>query len=329
MSKKQGKLLLSALIGTFVLLAAGLIVFLVLWLSTGKEAHRQAAELEALQSEMKALETRCVDLQTQLDEALEARKSAESALEETREALKTAEAELDAAESEEMPEKEPLDVRTLEAGSIVAADEIDMEQLAEYFQSCPIEEGDAVYQRIYGRSYVDNSNIGLDDLRYFKVLHYNFDHEIQVGELIANRALEQDYLEIFRELFENEYEIASMYLIDNYWTGDGDSSDTASIEVNNTSAFCYRAVTGGSNLSNHAYGRALDINPQQNPYVSYSSGYPKWSHSNADDYIDRTTGYDHVITHEDLCYQIFIEHGFTWGGDWDNPKDYQHFEKKG
>ena len=36
----------------------------------------------------------------------------------------------------------------------------------------------------------------------------------------------------------------------------------------------------------------------------------------------------HVITHEDPAYQIFvIEHGFTWGGDWDNVVDYQHFEK--
>lgn len=89
-----------------------------------------------------------------------------------------------------------------------------------------------------------------------------------------NADLAEDYTNIFRELFEVEYEIQSMYLIDNYWTGDGDTSDTASIEVNNTSAFCYRAVTGGTKLSNHAFGRAIDINPQQNPYVSYSSGSP-------------------------------------------------------
>jgi len=327
MSKKQGRLLLGAVSGVFLLLLAGVLAFLLLWLGARKEVRQKAAELTALQEETEALEARSRDLEDRLDEAQAARETAEAAVEAAEEQLRQERAKKEAEIPEEVPET--LDVGSLEAGSIVAAEDLDMEQLDRYFESYPIAVGDAVYNRIYGCSYVDNPNIGLEDLRYFKVLHYNFDHEIQVGELIANAALEQDYLEIFRELFENEYEINSMYLIDNYWTGDGDSSDTASIEVNNTSAFCYRTVTGGSNLSNHAYGRAIDINPQQNPYVSYTSGYAKWSHSNADDYIDRTTGYAHVITHEDLCYQIFTEHGFTWGGDWTNPKDYQHFEKEG
>lgn len=70
-------------------------------------------------------------------------------------------------------------------------------------------------------------------------------------------------LNIFRELFDIEYEIQSMRLIDDYWTGDGISSDSNSIDNNNTSAFCYRLATGGQNLSNHALGRAIDINPQK------------------------------------------------------------------
>ena len=73
-----------------------------------------------------------------------------------------------------------------------------------------IEEGSEVYQRIYGRSYVDNPNIALGELRSLKLLHYNFDHEIQMGELIVNADLEEDCLEIFREFFEHEYEIQSM-----------------------------------------------------------------------------------------------------------------------
>lgn len=222
-----------------------------------------------------------------------------------------------------------LDVRDCDPGEIIAADSIDWENLGRYFASEKIEEDDAVYQRIYGKSYVENDDIGLDELRYLKVLHYNFDHEIQVGELIVNHELVADYQEIFQELFENGYEINSMYLIDNYWTGDGVSSDSASIEVNNTSAFCYRRVVGGSGgLSNHALGRAIDINPQQNPYVTYKDGKAQWSHDNADDYIERDSGLPHVITHDDLCYRLFKEHGFDWGGDWKTVKDYQHFDKE-
>ena len=221
-----------------------------------------------------------------------------------------------------------LDVRALPAGTLVGVEEIDREHLADYFTSDIIREGDAVYARIYGRSFVDNDDIALSDLRYMKVLHYNFDHQVQVGELIVNRELVPDFQEIFQELFEHEYEIQSMYLIDNYWTGDGASSDSASIEVNNTSAFCYRKVVGGSGLSNHALGCAIDINPQQNPYVTYKNGVAQWSHDNADDYIDRDTGLPHVITHDDLCYQLFKAHGFDWGGDWKTMKDYQHFDKE-
>lgn len=205
-------------------------------------------------------------------------------------------------------------------------DQIDRNTLSQYFCAFPI--SDEIYERIHGKSYRENDNIGLEQLRYIKVLHYNFDHQLQMGELIVNADLAENYTNIFRELFEVEYEIQSMYLIDNYWTGDGDTSDTASIEVNNTSAFCYRAVTGGTKLSNHAFGRAIDINPQQNPYVSYSSGSPVWSHDNADVYIDRNAGLDHMIDHDDICYQIFVKYGFSWGGDWNSVKDYQHFEKE-
>ena len=186
----------------------------------------------------------------------------------------------------------------------------------------------SVYKRINGKSYRKNPNISLDELRYLKVLHYNFKHRIQVGELIVNVELTEDFLEIFKELFNKEYEIQSIYLVDNYWTGDGTSTDSASIAKNNTSAFCYRKITGGSELSNHAFGRAIDINPRQNPYIEYIGGKPSWGDSHAGAYLDRSSGKAHMITHKDACFLAFKERGFSWGGDWNSPKDYQHFEKQ-
>lgn len=242
------------------------------------------------------------------------------------------EAETTVPETTEAPtEPEPQKIGTLDgvaAGTVVTADELDLSDLGKYFQAYEIKETGACYQRINGKSYRENPNVALSDLRYLKVLHYNFNHERQVGEIIVNAGITKDVLEIFRELYDAEYEIESMHLVDNYWTGDGDTSDSASIDVNNTSAFNYRVATGSSKLSNHAYGRAIDINPQQNPYVNYKTGKPVWAHENANDYIARDTGLPHVITHEDTAYKVFAAHGFTWGGDWGNPKDYQHFEKK-
>lgn len=228
------------------------------------------------------------------------------------------------------PETEPPYLESLsglEPGTCLDSGQVNFDNLDAYFMSWEIEEGDNLYERINGKSYRENKYVPLNSLCYLKMPHYNYDGVIQVGEMIVSKEIKDDVIQIFKELFEAKYQIQSMYLVDNYWTGDPDTTDSASIDVNNTSAFCYREITGGGKLSNHAYGKAIDINPQQNPYVSYSSGSPRWSHSNADAYIDRSTGLAHVITHEDLAYKIFTKYGFQWGGDWTNPKDYQHFDK--
>ena len=216
----------------------------------------------------------------------------------------------------------------LEAGTRIDKSQLAFSDAGRYFTVREIRRNDSVFQRINGRSYQDNDYISLESLRYLKVLHYNFDGEIQVGELIVHKDIAEDARNIFLELFDAGYQIQSMYLIDNYWTGDGVDSDSASIDANNTSAFCFRQSSDAETLSNHALGRAIDLNPQQNPYVSYRTGEPVWSHENADSYIDRGTGLPHVITHDDLAYQIFTKYGFTWGGDWQEPKDYQHFVKE-
>lgn len=214
-------------------------------------------------------------------------------------------------------------------GDVISKSKIDRDNLSDYFTSSTIEEGGSVYNRINGKSYVSNSNISLSDLRYLKMLHINFDGDYQVGEMIVNKSVAGEVLEIFEILCAEGYQIHSMYLIDNYWAGDGESSDWYSIDDNNTSCFCYRPATGSGNLSKHALGKAIDINPQQNPYVTYNSdGSPKYSHDNASKYVsNRSSDTAHVITTSDRAYELFTDRGWTWGGSWNSPKDYQHFQK--
>lgn len=219
-------------------------------------------------------------------------------------------------------------IKDLDAGTVVSADKIDKENLGQYFTSVEIKEGDAVYKRINGKSYKKNKDIKLSDLRYLKMLHVNFDGKYQVGEMIVNKSVAKEVLEIFKSLFKDGYQIYSMYLIDNFWKKDGATSDWNSIEANNTSCFCYRAATGGSKLSKHALGRAIDINPQQNPYVTYKNGKPNYSHKNAAKFVsNRSSKTPHVITKSDKAYKLFTKKGWTWGGSWSSPKDYQHFQK--
>ena len=231
-------------------------------------------------------------------------------------------------EVEEMVEKIPLaDLKEIDAGSVVGEEQIALENMDNYFTVSEIDEG--IFARIKGKSYPENAKITLDELRYIKVIHYNYNHEVQVGELIVNKAIAEDCVNIFRELYEVEYEVESMRLIDDFWTGDSVESDENSIEHNNTSAFNYRVVPGTAHLSNHALGRAIDINPLQNPYVKYNEdGSFAHYYKDMELYLDRESGKAHMITHQDEAYRIFTKYGFFWGGDWNSMKDYQHFEKE-
>lgn len=209
---------------------------------------------------------------------------------------------------------------TIESETEEMREEINM---MEQFYTTEI--NDEIKKRIVGCSYPDTTKtleISFEELTYVHVLHYDFQHEVQEGELICNCELAEDYIDIFTTLFENEYEIEKIRLVDEYG-----ADDMESMADNNSSAFNYRVIFGTNQLSNHSLGRAIDINPLYNPYIFTRNGVEHVQPLNANEYVDRTKEFAHKIDHDDLCYQVFTEHGFTWGGDWKNSKDYQHFEK--
>lgn len=185
---------------------------------------------------------------------------------------------------------------------------------------------ESVKSEITGISYPTAAEeISYDELRYLSVLHYDFNGEVQTGELICNQGIAEDLAEIFYELYVNEYRIEKIRLIDEY---QGD--DTASMADNNTSCFNYRVVDGTTNLSKHALGCAIDINPFYNPYVVFNkegSGETYISPAGSEIYADRSKDFPYKIDENDLCYKLFTEHGFIWGGHWNSSKDYQHFQK--
>ena len=186
---------------------------------------------------------------------------------------------------------------------------------------------DEVKDRITGISYPESGcTVPYEDLAYVGLLYLDFDGEEQTGELICNRAVAQDMVEIFYELYRNDYRIERVRLVDEY---DGD--DTASMADNNTSCFNYRVVDGTTSLSKHAYGLAIDVNPYYNPYVVYNKngdGSTYISPPGSEVYADRSQSFPYKIDENDLCYRLFTEHGFTWGGNWNSTKDYQHFQKR-
>ena len=170
---------------------------------------------------------------------------------------------------------------------------------------------DSIWQHMQGRSYQPNPHIQRADLRYLRVLHYDYDGRTHQGELVCNKRIASKLLTIFRELYEARYPIQRITLSDNY-----DADDERQMRANNTSCFCYRAVSDTKHLSKHAYGLAIDINPLYNPYVRYrkKDGHRIVEPATGVPYVDRKKDFRYKITTEDLCYKLFIK------------KDYQHFE---
>lgn len=182
----------------------------------------------------------------------------------------------------------------------------------------------AVKGRIEGLSYKENRDIILERLRYITIAYYDFGGRLREGELMVNRKIAEDILEIFYELYQNRYPLERVALIDEYG-----ASDERSMEANNTSAFNYRTIAGTDILSLHAYGMAVDINPRINPCVTPENVTPKNGAKYALRDPDQCQGKykDYMIQKDDWIYTLFKSRGFQWGGDWKTIKDYQHFER--
>ena len=113
-----------------------------------------------------------------------------------------------------------------------------------------------IISKMQGKSMPEDAKINYNELSYIKVTYYNFDGETKQGELIINKNLANEVVDIFKELYEEKYPIEKIRLIDEY-----NAIDEKSMEDNNTSAFCYRVIEGTNKLSNHAKGCGIDINP--------------------------------------------------------------------
>lgn len=204
--------------------------------------------------------------------------------------------------------------------------------------------------RIQGISYHENENISPADLRYLRIPYIDFCGETRTGEMICNHSIAMQLLDIFHTLYERRYPIERIQLVDDFHADD----DLCCLK-NNTSCFNYRTIGGTDILSRHAFGMAVDVNPFFNPYVTYvkkaadgtnddtegitadTAGRTCDASANnsmriritppgSETYADRERDFPHKLGPGDLCYELFMSHGFRWGGDWTHCKDYQHFE---
>ena len=167
--------------------------------------------------------------------------------------------------------------------------------------------------------------VGLRDLRYLRVGFVDFHGSARTGEIVVHASQARAVVAVFRRLYAAGWPIRRMRLVDDY-RGD----DAGSMAANNTSGFNCRLVASGARWSEHSYGRAIDVNPLQNPYVTVSSVDPAEGREYAE--LDRSAKGSRrpgVIREADVVVRAFARIGWEWGGDWVNSKDYQHFSLSG
>ena len=207
------------------------------------------------------------------------------------------------------------------AGDVVPKPYLKVFGTEQFFRASTID--DDLRARMTYCSFKDERVVSWDDLRYLQVLHCDVEGNTIVGELVCNVAIADDLMQIYKALYQAGYPIEKMRLIEYY---DGD--DEASMLDNNTSCFNQRSITAGGRVSKHSYGLAIDINPRYNPYYKLkASGQANIKPESSADYLDRQADFPYKIMKGDLCYRLFRQHGFHWGGEWASGKDYQHFEK--
>lgn len=162
--------------------------------------------------------------------------------------------------------------------------------------------------------------VGLADLRYLTLSFRGFDGAAHTGELVVNTAVAEDVVEVFRQLFVENFPLEQMRLpttadLEAPATGDG----------NNSAGYVCRAARGQARFSEHAYGLAVDLNPFQNPMVKGDLVLPELAGA----YVPRDPGRPGLHHPDGPAVRAFAAVGWTWGGTWRSSKDYMHFSKNG
>lgn len=180
--------------------------------------------------------------------------------------------------------------------------------------------GPDLQARMSGVSWREGCPVQLADLRLLTVSHRGFDGRTHLGRLVVHEKWARPMVSVMRQLYQAGFPIRRMRLVDDYG-----GSDFRSIEADNTSAFNCRTVGGSSRWSEHAYGRAIDVNPIENPYVSDG----RTSHSASIPFLVRTRIRPGMAYEGGVLVSAFRAIGWGWGGSWSGVKDYQHFSASG
>ena len=159
-------------------------------------------------------------------------------------------------------------------------------------------------------------------LRRLRVAYWDFDGRAHTGALVVNADAVSDLVHVFARLYAARFPIRRMRPIDAYH-----GRDEPSLEADNTAAFnCrYAVAPGPKRWSAHAFGRAIDVNPVENPYLEGGRVHPRRGRG----FLDRSRRRPGMAVRGGLLVRAFAGVGWAWGGRWAGSPDYQHFSATG
>ncbi len=148
----------------------------------------------------------------------------------------------------------------------------------------------------------------IHNLILVKVEYRGFNNQIYNGQIIVHKELAYSTKQVFQRILrETDFPITSIIPLSFYnWN--------SSARYNNSGGFDWRFVDGNNEITDHAFGAAIDINPLINPWIR------KNSHNRP--YNPNIRG---TLSPSSQVVTIFNEEGWKWGGNWKHSKDWQHF----
>ncbi|WP_374456250.1 M15 family metallopeptidase [Nocardioides sp.] len=182
---------------------------------------------------------------------------------------------------------------------------------------------DGVWRSMVGRSWRPGCPVGREGLRLLRVNYVGYDGYRHRGELVVASSAAPAFASLFTELHDRRVPVRSMYRVDRFGFSPRlhGANDVRSMAAGNTSAFNCRHVVGRPGVrSPHAWGRALDLNPWENPYRVGGRWLPNAWWAGRSHARIAWRGRGHAVV------EILRRHGFRWTY---GTMDSQHFDAPG
>jgi hypothetical protein len=171
--------------------------------------------------------------------------------------------------------------------------------------------------------------VSLTQLRVLTITYWGFDRHAHNGQLVVNADAAAPLSTVFHKLYDLRFPIRHLRLDDAYGPArerpaDNDISGSFECRQAVASPCSSKVRKGTGSWSEHAYGRAVDFNPVENPYVGCGMSRDPKSLS----YVDRSRLRRGMVT--PAVVAVFHSIGWGWGGSWSgSTKDYMHFSASG